>query len=207
MPTDDDTANQRLQQWLLDLAAGHAAALPRVIEATHRRLHHEAERLLLNHACAEEAVQDTWLRVWQHAAQFDPRCARPMTWLLAIVRHRAMDMLRHRRGELSRRLPLDDGALLEHPDPAAGPEQRRIQADRRDALDQAVQRLPAPQRQALSLVLLRGLSTDEVARVTRAPVGTAKSWLRRGSQRLQHAMRVAERVAERVDLPARALHA
>lgn len=175
----------RLEGWLRDIARGDERALRALIAATHDRLLAEAVRLLKSAESAEEVLQDGWMRVWHAAGSFDPRVARPMTWLLRIVQNRAIDMLRSQRRERETTVELDDALAALLPDPAPGPEATLADDTRRRRLHRSLDLLSAEQRQALRLVLLRGYSHQEIAACCRVPESTARTWVRRAVLRLQ----------------------
>ncbi len=182
--TTRDQASQRLAGWLRDVAAGDHQALRAVMDATGERLLAEAMRLLKVSECAEEALQDTWLRVWHAASSFDPRVARPMTWLLRILQNRAIDMLRSQRRHRESMVELDDTLTATLADQAPGPEALLASARQQQRLTQQLQTLSHEQRQAMQLMLLRGFSHPEIAACCQVPESTARTWVRRGLMRL-----------------------
>lgn len=183
-PASNDEGSERLVCWLAEIAGGDQRALGKLMHATRDRLHAEAKRLLKVEACADEALQDCWLRVWRHASSFDPRLSRPMTWLLRVVQNRAVDMLRSRRHERERAVEFDQASAAAVADEQPGPEARWIARKRQAMLQVQLRGLVPEQRQALSLMLYRGLSHPEIARNCRVPESTVKSWVRRGVARL-----------------------
>jgi RNA polymerase sigma-70 factor (ECF subfamily) len=130
-------------------------------------------------------LQESFVSVWHHAGDYQPRLAAPMTWLAAIVRNRALDCLRRaaaaRAGQTD---PFDDTAAW-LADDTPGPAELALASQQARALNRCLRRLDAPQRQALTLAYLQGLSHTELAARLRAPVGTVKSWIRRGLERLR----------------------
>jgi RNA polymerase sigma-70 factor (ECF subfamily) len=180
-----DEATLRLERWLRDIARGDERALRAVIAATRDRLMSEAVRLLKSAECAEEVLQDTWLRVWNAAGGFDPRVSRPMTWLLRIVQNRAIDVLRSQRRQREARVDFDDALAARVPDASPGPEARLCEALRRRELQRSLAALSREQQQAMQLMLLRGYSHPEIAACCRVPESTARTWVRRGLMRLQ----------------------
>ncbi|HET9014326.1 MAG TPA: sigma-70 family RNA polymerase sigma factor [Thermomicrobiaceae bacterium] len=142
-----------------------------------------AYRLLGDAATAEEVVQDAFLAVWRNAASFDVARGSARTWLLSIVRHRAIDHLRGRLGrERKGETDLDAVELrLVEPDPW-GTVLRRLEAD---DVRRALASLPDEQRQAIELAFLDGLTHREIAERTGLPLGTVKGRLRLGLHRLR----------------------
>ncbi len=179
-----DEGTRLLEQWLREIARRDEQALRSLIAATHRRLLGEALRLLPSAACAEEVLQDVWLRVWHAAGSYDPQVSRPMTWLLRIVQNRAIDLLRAQRRWRDTVTGLDDALAAQVPDPAPGPEARCAEALRERELQRGLSALSREQRGALQL-MLRGCSHPEIAARCRVPASTARTWVRRGLMRLR----------------------
>jgi RNA polymerase sigma-70 factor (ECF subfamily) len=136
-----------------------------------------AVRLLGNAGESEELLQDTFVKVWQHAASYDARKSRPFTWAVTILRRGGIDALR-RRGRRVATQPLDLGT-----EPAAAGETARGAAEAHEDAERlrgALASLPPDPRRALELALFSALTQSEIAQRLRQPVGTVKSWIRRG---------------------------
>lgn len=156
-------------------AAGDAAALRAIYEAEAARMTGVALRLLRRQALAEEAVHDAFVQVWRRAASFDPARGQARAWLYAVLRHRALNIL---RGEARTDLVEDFepmGLASEEDDPEA------IVARLSDAgaLRRCLERLEPARRQLIVLAYVHGLSHGELAGRLGAPLGTIKSWIRR----------------------------
>ncbi|MCJ8144638.1 sigma-70 family RNA polymerase sigma factor [Ancylobacter sp. A5.8] len=135
-----------------------------------------ALRLLRRRDLAEEVVQDTFLRIWEKAATFDPARGEPATWMFAILRHRALNVL---RGE-GRTDLVDDFEPMGLASEEADAEQMVISLSETGALRRCLERLEPLRRNAIVLAYARGLSHGELAGRLGIPLGTAKSWIRRG---------------------------
>jgi RNA polymerase sigma-70 factor, ECF subfamily len=141
-----------------------------------------AYRILGDPGAAEEATQDAFMQVWRRAETFDPGRGAPVrSWLMTIVHHRAIDLLRSRSGREARHTPLEDvEARLSVPDQSAsvlsGIEGARVRS--------AVSTLPVDQRQAIELAWFAGLSHGEIADRIGAPLGTVKGRMRLGLSKL-----------------------
>lgn len=139
-------------------------------------------RILGSRAPAEDALQDAFLRIWQQAANFDERKGRALSWMVAIARNRAIDMQRAARPTV-----LLDAAEL------SGAEQMQVggPADSHEfsaagvALNDCLAMLGAIQRQCLTLAYQQGLTQDRIAAAIGHPLGSVKSWVRRGLQSLK----------------------
>ncbi len=151
-----------------------------------------AMRIVRRQATAEEVLQDAFTSVWINAARYDPNMAAPFTWLVAIVRNRALDVLRHTRFEAEPDADEDHLERLEHvasdePAPEDNVNTRRAAL----RLDRCLDRLTLNQQRALTLAFLEDKSHVEVALAMAVPVGTAKTWIRRGLIELRESMGVA----------------
>jgi len=150
-----------------------------------RRVFGLAMTLLGDSRAAEDAAQETFLRAWRHAAAFDAHRGSVATWLLTITRNIAIDALRARRAptfdidELLDRLPVSG---------AGDPADAAILGEDAARVRSALTRLPEPQRRAVVLAGMWGLSAREVADLEEIPLGTAKTRIRGGLQRLRAAM-------------------
>jgi RNA polymerase sigma-70 factor (ECF subfamily) len=127
-------------------------------------------------ADADDVLQETFAQVWARAAQYDPARSSAAAWLVLIARSRARDYQRRHRRIVS---PPPEGAApaVQHGDL----ERRESAGLARSALD----RLPAEQRAAVALSFFRGLTHEEIARVQSLPLGTVKTRIRLGMQRLR----------------------
>src|SRR5829696_8747568 len=139
----------------------------------------------LDHSAAEDLVQEVFLVVWRKASTFDPERGAFRPWLLEIAHTRVLNELR-RRGRRPRLQPDPEGVYLDLvADPAPGPAEAAWAAQRRAAIRQAVATLPPPQRQALALAFFEDLTHEQVAQTLGLPLGTAKTRIRAGLQRLR----------------------
>ncbi|SMO94019.1 sigma-70 family RNA polymerase sigma factor [Paracoccus laeviglucosivorans] len=131
---------------------------------------------------AEDIVQDVMLVVWNKSAQFDPHRAEAGAWIYRIARNRQIDLIRRRA------VPQPD--LLAEP-PGANPDPAQILALAEETrhLRDALSRLSAEQRQALEQSYLEDLPHSRISQLTGLPVGTIKSRIRLGLERLRHELR------------------
>ena len=144
-----------------------------------------ALRIVRDETLAQDAVQEAFLTVWRSAGTFVPARARPSTWILTLVHRRAVDIVRReqrRRGE-----PLDESL---HGTGGAAAEEASLRFDRRIVQD-ALERLPAEQRDAVQLAYYGGLTQSEIAERLGEPLGTIKSRTFAGLTRLRQLLREA----------------
>lgn len=177
----DDTALADLIQRI----AGHDdRALAALYDATATRVFGLISRIVRDAALAEEVAEDTYWQVWRQAARFDATRGRPLTWLLAMARSRAIDALRRR--ERRAHVALDDDELAavcdEH---SPSPHDALAAARGQDLLARALAALDPQPRQLVSLAFFRGLTHEEIAECTGLPLGTVKSQIRRALQGLK----------------------
>jgi len=139
-----------------------------------------ASRILADAAEAEDVLQTTFVRVWQSAGRYDGARGSPATWLLSLVRNASIDRVR-RRDVRKRVLEKASSTAVNPAPPPNLPEDRR-------KLAQAVQSLPADQREAIELAYFRGLTQSQIAEKLRQPLGTVKTRMRLGMERLRQAL-------------------
>ncbi|HET7765889.1 MAG TPA: sigma-70 family RNA polymerase sigma factor [Burkholderiales bacterium] len=184
-------ANEDLAALLARVALGDRAAFERVYRATCAHLLGVAFRILNSRERAEEVLQEAFMNVWNGAGGFDGSVAGPMTWLINIVRNKAIDALRSGKAERASTLALDEEAMAVAADAGQQPQalfERSLQALRITA---CMGDLGASQRQALALAYYRGMVHTEIAQALGAPLGTVKAWVRRGLDRLKDCLEAA----------------
>jgi RNA polymerase sigma-70 factor (ECF subfamily) len=154
-----------------------------------------ARHLLHDESAAEDATQEALMRAFAAADSFDPSRGTLRTWLLAIVRHAAFEILRERRRASAIEPATDAEPLLELGVAAgwgADPEKEATRAEQRELLARALASLSPGDREVLVLRDLEGLSLDEVARIIGVEIAAAKSRLHRARLRLVAALRAIE---------------
>jgi RNA polymerase sigma factor (sigma-70 family) len=138
-----------------------------------------ALRVLRDATLAEDAVQEAFLQVWRSAGTFQPGRAKASTWLLTFVHRRAVDLVR--REERRRTEPESSGPEPTEPGADEGAEAR----SRREIVQDALRRLPPEQREAIELAYYGGMTQSELAERLDQPLGTIKSRMFTGLQRLR----------------------
>ncbi|MGO8917230.1 MAG: sigma-70 family RNA polymerase sigma factor [Stellaceae bacterium] len=162
---------------------GSRAALRRLYELESRRLYGVALRIARRPEVAADALQDAFIQVWQNAASFSPARGSAAAWLTGIVRFRTLDAVR----KLGREVLSDDPALgdaVHEPDMAAEIDLKVLQG----ALQRCLGALEEKQRHCVVLAFVDGLSHAEIATRLPAPLGSVKSWVRRGLQSLRRCL-------------------
>ena len=185
---DRSAGSVELAELLSRIALGDRRSFSRLYERTAAHLLGVVVRITRNQELSEDIVQEVFVNVWRAAKDFDARLSQPMTWLTSIARNRAIDRLRRRQTQPS---PVSthlagnaDGEerdlLQDFASDDAGPEQLLEQAADARALRQCLQVLSGQQQQAVALAFYQGQSYSEVAEHLSQPLGTVKSWVRRG---------------------------
>lgn len=169
-----------------------AAALRSLYLAYSTRVHSYAFQLLRDEHAAQDVVHDVFIRVWRYAASYDAsRAVKPEAWLFQITRNTALDEVLHR----TRMVHAEAEDTMPPADDDEGNESGTRLADRADtrseAFGQALEGLPSHCRQVLHLRFHQGLSNPEIAKHLGIPVGTAKTWLRRGLLQMRERLNVA----------------
>ncbi len=162
------------------VAAGDQAAFSRLYERTSSKLFGVCLGILGNRGQAEDALQEGYVRVWRNAGRFDKDRGSAMTWLISIVRNRALTM----RHSMSRLQPVDD-EVLEVMVEERGSEVDEIDAADKQALFNCMNELADTQREIVRKAYLFGFTHSELAAKTGNPIGTIKTWIRRGLAQLK----------------------
>lgn len=174
-----------LQEWsdeqlIAAAAGGDAGALSALYDRHAPAVMGFSVRVLGEPALAEEAVQETFWRVWRNAASFQRERAPFTAWLFAIARRLCIDMLRRHRPT-----PMDDEALEAVPDPGPDVVEQVSGAVEHRQVRAALKSLPLEQQRVLELAYFRGLTHHEIAQRLGEPVGTIHTRARLGLQKLR----------------------
>lgn len=161
---------------------GDRAAFKQVYEATSAKLLGVCLRILLDRQLAEDVLQDTYLTVWRKASTFDPSRASPITWLVTIARNRSIDRLRS-AAPMRRSAPVEDAHDLADGAPLASDVVETTDDVAR--LNVCLETLEDKVRGAIRTAFLEGVTYDALASRENVPLGTMKSWIRRGLLRLR----------------------
>ncbi len=178
---DNDRSDEELMH---ALAAGHQEALA-PLHSRYAALIFNLAAQTLDRAAAEEIVQDVFLVVWRKADTFDPARGAFRPWVLRIAHVRIINELR-RRGRRPQAAPDPEGLRLRTvPDGSPPPDEAAWREYRRATVQEAVAHLPPPQRQALSLAFFDDLTHEQIATFLNLPLGTAKTRIRAGLQKMR----------------------
>ena len=175
---------------LLDRVAEHdPAALKALYDRCSSKLFGLAIRVVSNREWAEDVLQESFLNIWRSAGDYRASLSPPMAWLGLIVRSRGLDLLRRRAAERSHLTQELDEVMA---DTMAGdspcPMDTAQASEQAWALHRCLEQLENRQREVLSLAYVRDLSHGELARQLKLPLGTVKTWIRRGLDQLRMCM-------------------
>lgn len=164
-------------------AAGDRESLRVLYERTSAHLFGVLRRILVREDLAQEALQEVFVSVWRNAGRYSERKGGAFTWMVSIARYRALDIKRNRKHEIS-----DDDLVTAELDKNPG-DADVLSAVAHDAdvarLRDCMGQLQTVQRNAVSLAFFSGLTHHEVAERLEAPLGSIKSWIRRGLESLK----------------------
>jgi RNA polymerase sigma-70 factor (ECF subfamily) len=184
MPGSTQDSSAQLRELIGDVARRDRAAFAALYDATAAQLFGVALRILQRRELAEEALQESFVAVWERAGDYSPVRGAPMAWLVTIVRHRAIDQLR-RSGSRAEDHSVSEEALLGI---AAGAGSSADRGAELGALQRCLDEIEAQPRRAVLLAYAYGLTYQEIAARLSAPIGTVKSWVRRSLERLKRCL-------------------
>ncbi len=171
------------------VAARDQVALKVLYDLTSGKLYGLALRVVRSHEAAEDALQDTFLQIWRTAPDYRATLSPPMAWLGLIVRSRSLDLLRRRKVEREHLTDEIDDAMSDTLEgDSANPMDTSLASQQACALHQCLSQLENKQREVVSLAYLRDLSHGELAQQLQLPLGTVKTWIRRGLDQLRACM-------------------
>jgi RNA polymerase sigma-70 factor, ECF subfamily len=176
------------QDWMLmhRVAAGDERAVAELYDRFGSLVFKVARQFLPSQAEAEDAVQEVFIRLWQTADRYDPRRAKLVTWVMLIARRHLIDRIRR-----SAVRPTE--SAMDNTDVAGAsndaPERRPQEHERSVMLRQRIAELPELQRIVIERAYLQGFTLREVSEQLNAPLGTVKSALSRGLERLRERAR------------------
>jgi len=163
------------------IASGDRGALRQLYQATSAKLFGVCLRILSDREESEDVLQEVYVTIWRRADRFDAGRASVMTWVSTIARNRAIDRLRA-RGPLAYADQIDD---MEIADGQIGAEALLSAADDQGRLHRCLAELDKRTQQVIRTAFFEGVTYDALARRMDAPLGTVKSWIRRGLAKLK----------------------
>src|SRR5580704_7774485 len=179
-----NSLDEELARLVRECAAHDRQALRKIYDLMAGQMLASMVRILRRRALAEEALQDVFVSIWQRAEQFEGGRGPARIWLMAIARHRAIDVLRSERVDLYREADVEQLPQTAMEGISDWSSAGRSAA----ALARCFQELTGEQRRGIELAFVNGYSHADIARVTGEPLGTIKSWIRRGLASLRRCL-------------------
>ena len=176
---------QKLVAAMVRVAQGDEAALEEVYARTNAKLYGICLRILRDRDEAEDALQEVYVKVWRSAASFEPSRASPITWLAILARNKAIDKLRS-SARLRGAEPIQ--AAMGERDPNKDALSQVTDSQDRRRLLLCMDELEVRQSDAIRSAFLDGATYNDLAERTGVPLGTMKSWVRRGLLRLRECL-------------------
>jgi RNA polymerase sigma factor (sigma-70 family) len=171
------------------VADGQHAALDELYARYGRIVFSLARRIVVDVGLAEDVAQEVFFALWRDPGKYDPDRGAFGTWLLSLSHHRAVDAVRREEAVRRRRTrAMEEGESLALTDAPLAVADEALVGVRRDQVRQALQGLPPPQREALTLAYFGGYTQREVAAITGTPLGTVKTRMLAGMRRLRDAL-------------------
>ena len=166
------------------VAQGDQAAFERLYVATRAKLYGVVLRILRRQDLAEEVIQETYVKIWNSAGQFNPALASPITWMASIARNRAIDIVRKKTEVSIEEEPQAMEVASDSPDPLA----RREMTEELKRLLACLGQLEEDRRRMVLLAYYSGVSRDQLAAQFDAPANTIKTWLRRSLMQIRECL-------------------
>lgn len=171
------------------VALADESALRELYELTSSKLYGVAVRVVGNKSWAEDVLQEAFINIWRIAGDYKATLSPPMAWMCLIVRSRGLDFLRRRNSDRADAVQeLDDVMAETLEGDSANPMDTALAGEQAWALHQCLSQLDNKQREVVSLAYLRDLSHGELAEQLKLPLGTVKTWIRRGLEQLRGCM-------------------
>lgn len=184
-----DIARERLRAAMVRLADGDSAALEEIYNATRVKLFGICFRILGDRKEAEDALQDVYVNLWQRADRYDPERASPISWLATFARNRAVDRLRTGKVR-GGAVPVEEANPL--PDQAPLADALLIDAENAAQVHTCIAALDDNVRNHIRGAFFDGYTYAQLAEAADVPLGTMKSWIRRGLQKLRACLEAGE---------------
>jgi RNA polymerase sigma-70 factor (ECF subfamily) len=164
-------------------------ALAELYDRHGKRLRATIDGVVHEEADADDVLQEIFIQIWEEAGRYSPGVGKPLGWMVTIARRRAIDRLRRRQAYSRVRERYQKRVTHEVLNSPRQADEVFMLNDLRHFLKESMRVLPRLQREALELAFFKGLSHREIAAATHAPLGTVKTRLELGLQKLTHALR------------------
>jgi RNA polymerase sigma-70 factor (ECF subfamily) len=164
-------------------------ALAELYDRHGKRLRATIDGVVHEEADADDVLQEIFIQIWDEAARYSPKAGKPLGWMVTIARRRAIDKLRRRQAYSRVRERYQKRVTHDVSNSPREADEVFVLNDLRRFLRECLRVLPQLQREALELAFFKGLSHREIAVATHTPLGTVKTRLELGLQKLTHALR------------------
>jgi RNA polymerase sigma-70 factor (ECF subfamily) len=178
--------DEQLLSLLGRCAAADSGALQRLYELVSPLLFACVRRILRRRALAEEALQDVFISIWQQAGQFTAIRGQPMAWMMSIARYRSIDLLRRERFAPTLVASLPEQSTVDTELDSEGSFADWLPSP--ELMKRCLELLSEEQTHCLELAFIEGSSHEDIARLIGSPLGTVKSWIRRGLRSLRQCL-------------------
>lgn len=175
-------------QLILDIGSGDEKALEAVYDRYAHRIYSLAMSVLKDEGLAEDAVQEVFSNIWQKASSYRPEMSAPGTWIMSVAHHKIVDFYRSRRRTTDHTAQPEMETLMRVPDQKLSVEQQVERSFNARLVRAALLELPEEQSQPLYLSAWHGYSQSEIAKMLDIPLGTVKTRMRLGMQKLKAAL-------------------
>lgn len=163
---------------------GDQRAFAQLYELSSARLYAVSYQMLQRKDLAEEVLQEAYIKIWHNAGEYQQEKGQVISWMISIVRYGALDKLRAKK--VRRETSIEQAG--EASDTSAGPAQQYFQQRERVSIDRCMDTLELDQRNAIQLAYFYGYTHVEVCNVLASPLGSVKSWIRRGLEKLKRCL-------------------
>lgn len=170
--------NDNLLSLLYDTSQGDKHAFSTLYQQTIGKLFAISLNMLSNRAHAEEVLQDAFIKIWHNASEYNASKGTVISWMISIVRYRSLDALRYNKVRKEQTMGDDDFDI----------QSVDVNYDENTKLVNCIEQLEPQQKQAIHLAYYKGLSHSELVDHIESPLGTVKSWIRRGLTQLQRCL-------------------
>lgn len=170
------------------IAKGERSAFDQLYARYSRPLFSYINKFLRDHGLAEEVLQDAFVKIWRSASRYDRRLSRPFSWCVLITKRLCIDRIRAMKPVTVTDDPMALKPVSERNQSERDPSERVEVKDELSILSEMVERLPDSQRLTLELAMTKGLTQQEISDQLNMPLGTVKTAMRRGMQRLKTMM-------------------
>lgn len=173
---------------IADIGMGNEAGLAAIYDRYGQRIYSLAMSVLKDEGLAEDAVQEVFANIWRKAGSYRPEMSAPGTWIMSVAHHKVVDIYRSRRRAGEHTAETEPEQLLRIPDVTASVERQAERNYEARMVRAALLELPEEQSRPLYLSAWHGYSQSEIANLLGIPLGTVKTRMRLGMQKLKAAL-------------------